>query len=205
LPKQGKQVWHELTVLAVFLLCLRMPDSIHSFKGNMAETIVFLHDSEASESESDKFLPLFFFSRAGPSPYPCGWPDARQPQADWLPVFLELSGTAFPLSPLDPTQTTWSWTSQGPGGSLFGFEMNSADYHREETPEAYDSYDGTSRTGAQKAGSEVVASDLANLIRDLKLFDSRCKRVTQNHAQGNSFCLTCQPRTMRAPYLDICW
>lgn len=61
LPKQGKQVWHELTVLAVFLLCLRMPDSIHSFKGNMAETIVFLHDSEASESESDKFLPLFSF------------------------------------------------------------------------------------------------------------------------------------------------
>ena len=47
--------------------------------------------------------------------------------------------------------------------------MKSADYHREETPEAYDSYDGTSRTGAQKAGSEVVASDLANLIRDLKL------------------------------------
>ncbi|CAL1142448.1 unnamed protein product [Cladocopium goreaui] len=95
--------------------------------------------------------------QTGPSPYPCGWPDARQPQADWLPVFLELSGTAFPLSPLDPTQTTWSWTSQGPGGSLFGFEMKSADYHREETPEAYDSYDGTSRTGAQKAGSEVVA------------------------------------------------
>ena len=43
LPKQGKQVWHELTVLAVFLLCLRVPDSIHSFKGNMAETIVFFY------------------------------------------------------------------------------------------------------------------------------------------------------------------